>query len=856
MKFVSLRMPWKRTSSVDPKNPRSRRGPAILQLSLITGLALALVVTSKKPAVAEINGCVLDPGCPFIKPNFLFVLDYSTAMNTEFGNDLTRWEAAASAVQNLMLTDANYLDDHSHFALMRFGHDPDPDGDGTPIQGDTTGIVDGHKLDVHWYDPNNNNKSYIDCNGQALIDVLDDIPAPLNGNPTGIDSWTKGALDAAQALITQSYIDHPNDVPSELNRYYGIFVLTQGDWTNPDGVGQSPEHDPTITASELLAGNGLPENPPVYTRVVFYGDDESSGQASAKELAYAGGTNGFIDGADYEQLRTIFIETVEQVIDDYVNPDCIRGQPRLMVILDASSAMLNSGGGTMAAPKGQSGWDLARAALAGEESIFDSEINVGSNKLVEDIGHYGLIVFGDNTPAPGEQKVLVNYGPCMRDNFRWALAPEISHPNCPAPDYTPLLGPSDYIIPDCEDPWNGPPIDWALEQVIGGVPDPNSDPQGPGFDLDTQTHMPRCEGPGPACAGSGAYIHLGLELAAANQAQYDSEQVGLGTVDEDTPYINILMTNGRYDGYSTDAQVKGALEAMYEAGVTTYVVGIGDGSETPAAVMNLQNMAQWGSGGTEEYIDADNQQQLEMKLVNILEQIPFEPCCSFEDCSVNSEPTTGEEDFPFGACTVDEDCPENHDCQVMEMDLYGLCVYTGCHHDGNCEPDEVCTVNGNCEFHCSDDAHCEGDLVCNEETGECQPGVCPDDFACGQGEECINGVCISGCPEVPCNDGESCIDGKCVPEEMSTGEPESTSTGESTMSTGGPESTSTGELTSIGEAESSAGPTSGTGNESASTTGETIGEGCSCTAGKDSWGSGALVALGFAGIFRRRIGRR
>lgn len=804
-------------------------------MSMLAGLGMALVGTSKQPAVAGMDECPLEGECTVKKPNFLFVLDYSTAMNTAFEADTTRWEMAVSAVQQLMVIDSGFINDYSHVALMRFGHDPDPDGDGTLIPGDASGLVDGQQLDVHWYDPDSEDKGYFECNGQAVIDALDSTPAPLNGNPNGIGTWTKGALERAQQLILQSHLDHPDDVPSMNNRYYGVFLLTHGDWTNPDGVGQSPEHDPTQTAAELLAGTGLPENAPVQTSVVFYGDEGGPGEASAKEIALAGGSQDIIPGAEFDSFAMAVINIVNTIKDELIVLDCTTWRPHIMVILDASSSMLNSGGGAMAAPKGESGWDQARLALAGDQSMFDVEANVGTDLLVEDLVQLGLLVFGDNTPAPGEQKVLVNYGPCMKDNFRWALSPEISHPNCPAPDYTPLLEIDDYITPDCDDPYNGPPITWEFEAVVGGLPDPHSDPQGPGFDADTQTHMPRCDGAGPACAGSGTYIHLGLELAAANQAQFHAEQEPMGNVDGATPYRNILLTHGRYDGYSTDAQVQAALEAMYQNGITTYVIGLGDGADTPQAVMNLQNMAHWGSGGNQDYIPAENQQQIEQALAGIVDSNSFEPCCQYSDCSSVFEPTTGEPDLDPGYCANDADCPENHVCEVPGLDMFGECVFDGCLDDDDCKPGEVCNLETNkCQLYCTDDSHCEDNQVCNKQTGACELGVCPGDFECQQGEVCKDGVCVQSCPDVPCGDGASCIDGVCVPESTTTGGTE----------------TSTGEAT--GETESSAGPTSGTGSESASTTGETTGEGCSCAAGENSWGSCALIALGFAGLARHR----
>ncbi len=850
-----------------------------VQAGLLAGLGLAFAGTSDKPAVAGMMECPMEDQCTFKKPNFMIILDYSTSMNEDFGDNLSRWQAASGAVQNLMIASNQYLSNNMHVALMRFGHDPNPNQDGTLINNDSSGITDGQKLDVHWYDLDGDDKTYYECNGQAIIDELDNIPAPIDGSLFGIGTWTDGALQYAQSLIEQSIADHPADVPSMDNRYYGLLVMTDGDWTNPNGENQNQANNPTNTATTLLGGVG-PENQPVETYVVFFGDEGSPGETSAQNLAVAGGTDMAFLATDPMQLTMALTAVVDEIKNSVQAVECIGGLPRIMVILDASSSMLNIGGGAMPAPKGESGWDLARAALAGNNSLFDVEVNVGSMQVVEDLVHLGLLVFGHNSPAPGEQKILVNYGPCMKDNFRWALAPEISHPNCAAPDYTPLLDNQDYVIPDCNDPWNGPTINWEFEQVVGGLPDPNSDPAGPGFDADTQTHMPKCEGAGPACSGSGTYTHLGLQLARTNQAQYHADQLALMNVDADTQYRNILITDGQYNGYSTDAQVQSELEQMYNAGITTYVIGFGDGVNTPNAMAQLQNMAGWGSGGMENYIDADNQAELEMALAGIIEQIEFDPCCGFNDCSEVSEPTTGEPDPEPGQCASDADCEEGEICVIPGMAMFGtcepdvdcmddsdcaegevctedgVCEVPPCQSDDDCEEGEICNdENGLCEFFCTDDSQCDGNLICNEESGECQPGECPDDFECQDGEACVDGVCvIQSCPDVPCDDGFSCEDGVCVPDDATT-DTDTTTTDSDTGNETDP--TTAGPTTTTPTTTSDGTDTEGTDTEDtdSTTTGEDD-EGCGCTTAADENKArglfGTLMALGFAGFIRRR----
>jgi MYXO-CTERM domain-containing protein len=252
-------------------------------------------------------------------------------------------------------------------------------------------------------------------------------------------------------------------------------------------------------------------------------------------------------------------------------------------------------------------------------SLFDLDIGIGT---VEDVTHLGLAVFGHHMPNPGEQKILVNYGPCMKDNFAWALDPATS---CE--------------MPGCDDPWGGPPISWTFKD--GQMEDP------PGFDNPTQSHMPQCAGNDPYCVGSGTYTHLGLQLIKNNQATYHAAAQMMGAqypANDGTIYFNILITDGQYNMYSTDQQVMAELTQMYNNDITTYVIGFGDNLNSPAAIAQLTNMAGWGSGGNQPYFDAANQADLEAALAAIFGTLVFDPCCAFNDCSLTPEPTGNEPD--------------------------------------------------------------------------------------------------------------------------------------------------------------------------------------------------------------------
>jgi MYXO-CTERM domain-containing protein len=186
------------------------------------------------------------------------------------------------------------------------------------------------------------------------------------------------------------------------------------------------------------------------------------------------------------------------------------------------------------------------------------------------------------------------------------------------------------------DPYAAPPIKWTFQDSSLLNPKP--------FDEKTLSHMPKCDAsaqlPG-ACVGSGTYVHLGLELVQKNIGTYKAECAVDGYLypcSDATEYINIIVTDGDYQ--STDAQVKAPLETMFTAGITSYVIGFGDLVMNANSVIKLDNMAKWGSGGANKAFKAAEQADLEAALKTIIEKLSFDPCCKFNDCSFNVEPTT------------------------------------------------------------------------------------------------------------------------------------------------------------------------------------------------------------------------
>src|SRR5690606_34878166 len=147
----------------------------------------------------------------------------------------------------------SFLSQNTHLALMRFGHDPNGQPN-TIIDGDQSGLVDGHKIDVFWDD---NNNEYYPCNGQALIDALNSVPSPMDGAEFGIGTWTKGALDAVLAEINPNKAGHPDDqVDPARASVNGL--LTDGAWTSQNGLQPlaPANQNPAIPAATMCDQQG------------------------------------------------------------------------------------------------------------------------------------------------------------------------------------------------------------------------------------------------------------------------------------------------------------------------------------------------------------------------------------------------------------------------------------------------------------------------------------------------------------------------------------------------------------------------------------------------------------------------
>ena len=745
-----------------------------LQAGLLSGLGLAFVA-APEPVDAGERDCVIEGTCTFKKPNLMIIVDYSSSMNEDFGAT-NRWDATVDAIVAMIDADNGFLGDNLNLGLMRFGHDPSTNP-GSTITGDTSNppITDGQALDVHWFDNSAgaSDTAYVECNGEAVKDAIQAVPSPLcnaGANCSGIGTWTKGALDLSQSLIAESQTVHA-EAPDE--RVYLNLVLTDGAWSEQDGSGQNAGDDPSITAAALFASATN-----VSTYVVAVAADQALIDL-ADELAVAGGTMQAIDGSTPAILVTQLQGVVQAIKDDLIQPECVGGMPRVMVILDASSSMINDGN-THAGAAGDSGWDQAAAALGGANSIFD--IVLTSGNTVEDLSQLGVLVFGSNNPA--EEEVLVDYGPCMKDNFAWALDPNNS---C--------------VAPGCTDPYAGPDITWTSQD--GSI-------VAPMFDVPTISHMPQC-GQGnigdTRCLGSGTYTHLGLELASSNQLAYHAAATQPGAefpAGTGTTYINILITDGDYSASSPAVDVENSLVEMYNRGITTYVIGFGGFGGFQA---QLDEMQDWGSGGNiANAFTAANQAQLQMELEGILNGLPFDACCGFNDCSVNPEPTTNEPDPTTGSGTTAGDGDGDGDGST-----------TG---DGDGDGDGSTTGDGDGDSSTSGDG--DGD---SSTSGD------------GDGDSSTTGD----------GDGDGSGSGEAGSGETGTADGTGDGTGDGSGGSGS-DGDGSGEAGS-GESGDETGP----GVDDAG-----LDDGCNCSAANDTKGGflASLLGLGLLGFTRRRRRRR
>ncbi|MDH5670541.1 MAG: VWA domain-containing protein [Myxococcales bacterium] len=584
-------------------------------------LAIALLCSAVSSPTSAQDGCQPDAQCRFKKPNVLVLLDYSSSMRGfeqapayfPAGQTLsTRWDAQLDATAWILRYDGGFFSDNARIGLARFAHDPHLDMPGTVLATDLSfpPITDGFALDLPF---DGSDGTYLECKGSAVeaeVAVLRTTPPPFITNEFDVErmmlTWTRGALASAHAVVRQTRVRHQHE-PGEDERSYEVVLMTDGDWTCPDMIGQGCNEDPADQAA-LLRADGI------RVHVVAFGD--AAMVPSLDEVALQGGTAASIDATSPEGI----IDALSSVLDDIRNsvivPECTAGLPRVLLIMDGSSSMID---GT--AP-GTTKWDKARFALTGNpqapnpsdpgyvEPIFSRQLDLdGRTVAIEDVVHLGLMTFSD----ADTQVLLAGFAPCMRDNFAWAMDPATS---C--------------VAPGCSDPYAGFPIEWSF-QSSENLQTPLVRP--------TQSFMPACnQSPDGGCQGQtpNTFTGQGLEFARQVIADYRKNPSPFHA-DSATRYVNILITDGQTSQGSSDVQA--ALTALVTEGVETHVIGFG--SDTELDVAQLEQYATWGNTSAAIVVDpdqGDSANALAAALAGVVAEIGLDACCVLNDCSEQPEP--------------------------------------------------------------------------------------------------------------------------------------------------------------------------------------------------------------------------
>jgi len=614
-----------------------------MHLRLMARVLLLGCLAHAAPAQAQEPACEGESLCSFKKPNILLVLDYSSSMSgTEAmpayfppGQTMsTRWDAELEATRWILHYGNGFFANNARIALTRFAHDPDLSMPGTTVRSDKSfpPITDGFAIDVPF---DGSQGQYLECKGsgvEAAVEVLRSTPPPRAGTRLDINSlmltWTRGALQSAHALIERTRKQHASE-PGEDTRDYEVVLMTDGDWTCADSVGQNCKEDPAPEAA-LLRADGIP------VHVIAFGD--ATMQPSLREVALQGGTGSSIDATSPQGIVDAFSSVLDGIRSSVIVPTCTQKLARVLITMDASTSMI--AGNT----PGQTKWDKARFALSGNpaapnpgdagyvEPLLRRKLQVGGRQVaIEDVVHLGMVAFA----RANEQQLLVNFGPCMRDNFAWAMDP---HTSCEAPG--------------CTDPYAGSPLSWTFK---------NSDTdRQPRFVRTTHSYMPACN-PTPgstSCTGQIPTTFTGQGLEFANQVISDYKRNPAPfTLDDHTRFVNVLITDGQTSEGSSD--VHAALTALVSAGVDTYVIGFGSGNELDRA--QLQQYAVWGNTKAAIIVDptlASGANALADALSGIVQALGLDSCCVLNDCAAEPEPADPHAVCGDGRVEGDERCDD------------------------------------------------------------------------------------------------------------------------------------------------------------------------------------------------------
>jgi MYXO-CTERM domain-containing protein len=462
-----------------------------------------------------------------------------------------------------------------------------------------------------------------------------------------------------------------------------VVLMTDGDWTCPDRIGQGcTENEDPAPEAAALREDGVP------VHVVAFGD--ANMQPSLDEVALQGGTGRAIDATSPQGIVDALAAVLDRIKNGAIVPECTSSLPRLLVVMDGSSSMIDG-----SAP-GETNWDKARFALAGNpaapmptdpgyvEPVLTRELDIdGRTVAIEDVVHVGMLSFA----RADEQTVMVELGPCRRDNLAWAMDPWTS---CSAPG--------------CTDPYAGYPTSWSFQ---------NSDDTGL-FSSTTRSFMPACNqtSGSTSCVGTIPNTFTGEGLRAAHDMITRARQGdGPYAISPATRYFVVLVTDGRTSGGGADASA--VLADMVADGIDSYVIGFGAPADLDAA--QLDSYAVAGNTGTAITVDptqVGGAGALADALETVVRSLDLDACCVLDDCSEQPEPALPGPTCGDGAVEGDEQCDDG-----AENGRYGTCggLCDGPHlhcGDGRIDGPESCD-DGNAE----DGDGCDGCRVPDQEQG-------------------------------------------------------------------------------------------------------------------------------------------
>jgi cysteine-rich repeat protein len=284
------------------------------------------------------------------------------------------------------------------------------------------------------------------------------------------------------------------------------------------------------------------------------------------------------------------------------------------------------------------------------------------------------------------------------------------------------------VLPGCRDPYldSDSTLTWTFQ-------DSDRD-RNPPFVQRARSFAPACYPNGDdRCSGLvfNTYTGEGLSFSRVNMARYAADP-GPFALDPDTPFVNILVTDGETSPDSLGPEP--LLADMLANGAPTHVIGFG----APADLDADQLAAYARAGGTRQAITVDPAQgdsanALSNRIAEIIGGLAIDPCCQLNDCSEQPEPS-----LPLcGNGTVDrgETCDEGAQNGALRGACNAACTATAYCGDGQVSGAEIC----------DDTNRNDSDACRNDCSGTCGDGITSGPEQCDDENDDETDGCRSDC---------------------------------------------------------------------------------------------------------------